>query len=211
MTAEPIVLVVDDDPSTCTSLRRLFRSAGFAVRAFSNTDELFAHGRPEGPCCLVLDVRLPGRDGVTFYEELVREGINVPTVFITGHGDIPTTVRAMKSGAIDFLQKPFEPDELEARVLDALEADERALAKQHRLDGLRERFQTLTPRERDVFVAVVAGRLNKQVASEYGISEKTVKVHRARVMEKMGAGALADLVRMAVVLALPTEPTPQYA
>jgi FixJ family two-component response regulator len=201
----PLVLVVDDDPSICSSIRRLLQTAGRHVRTFSNTKQLFAHGRPEGPCCLILDVRIAGCDGLAFHEDLVRAGIHVPTIFITGFGDIPMSVRAMKSGALDFLPKPYEPRQLIACVNAALEMDAASLSGQRRMTEVRLRYSSLTPREQEVFAAVASGMLNKQVAFEFGISEKTIKVHRARVMEKMRAEASADLVRMADLLGLACE------
>jgi FixJ family two-component response regulator len=198
----PVVLIVDDDPAVCSSMRRLLKAEGFEVRTFSTPGDLFAHGRPSGTCCLVLDVRLEDCDGIAVHEQLVRSGIHIPTIFVTGYGDIPSTVRAMKSGAVDFLPKPFEPDQLVSCVLAALEADERSRATKHYETEMRERYASLTPREREVFADVASGKLNKQVAYDYGISERTVKVHRARVMEKMEAETFAGLVRMADVLQL---------
>jgi FixJ family two-component response regulator len=204
----PIVLVVDDDPSVCSSLRRLLHGAGYQVRTFSSTRQLFAHGRPDGPCCLILDVRMPGGDGLSFLDQLNRAGIHVPTIFISGFGDVPTTVRAIKAGAMDFLLKPYEPAVLLSAVRTCLESDARSLSGEHRLAEVRARYEILTPREREVFVAVASGMLNKQIAFDLGISEKTVKVHRARVMEKMAAEVPADLVRMADLLCLPCSRTP---
>jgi FixJ family two-component response regulator len=196
-TESPLVFVVDDDVSVCTSTKRCLEIEGFAVRTFSTPDRLFAHGRPNGPCCLVLDVRLDGADGISYYERLVQSGMPIPAVFITGFGDVPMTVRAMKLGAVDFLAKPYDPDQLVACVLNALEKDEQTLAAQHRDTQLRHRYQLLTSRQREIFADVASGMLNKQVAFERGITERTVKLHRARVMEKMEAASFADLVRMA--------------
>jgi FixJ family two-component response regulator len=193
----PVVLIVDDDASIRSSMKRLLTVEGFAVQTFATTEELFAHGRPKVPCCLVLDVHLADCNGVTFYERLVRSGMAVPTIFVTGFGDIPTSVRAMKLGAVDFLPKPYDPDELVACVLNALEKDEQMLAVAGRTEKLRARYEKLTSRQREILADVVAGKLNKEVASDHGITERTVKVHRARAMEKMQAQTFAELVRMA--------------
>jgi FixJ family two-component response regulator len=196
----PIVLVVDDDPSVCSSLRRILRSAGLRVQTFSSTSQLFAHGRPTEPCCLVLDIRMPDGDGLSFQSALARAGMEVPIIFITGHGDVSLAVRAMKAGAVDFLSKPFDPAQLLRCIKTALTSDAQSRQHQVHLADVRLRYIDLTPRERQVFAAVTSGMLNKQVASDLGIAEKTIKVHRARVMEKMGAIALTDLVRMADLL-----------
>jgi len=201
-TDPPIVLVVDDDPSVCTATKRVLRSGGYQVRTFQNTQQLFAHGRPVGPCCLILDLRIPGEDGLQFQQRLIEAGIRVPIIFVSGYGDIPATVRAIKGGAVDFLPKPYDAGKLLATVAQALEGDARQLSANRYLLDMREHYQTLTSREREVFAAVAAGLLNKQIAVELGIAEKTVKVHRARVMEKMHAVAAADLVRMADSLGL---------
>jgi FixJ family two-component response regulator len=195
-----VVFVVDDDRSVCASIRRLLLAAGFHVRAFSGTKQLFAHGRPAGPCCLVLDVQLCGEDGLTFQDELTRAGIAVPIIFLTAHGDVSMSVRAMKSGAADFLTKPFDVPQLLRAVEQALAKDNSTLLHQRQIAELRRRLDALTPREREVFAAVTAGMLNKQIAIDLNIAEKTVKVHRGRVMEKMKAVALAELVRMADML-----------
>jgi FixJ family two-component response regulator len=197
------VLVVDDDPSVRSSLQRLLETEGYAVCTYSDAGQLLARGRPEGPSCLILDVRLAGSNGIDVHETLVRAGIQIATIFITGFADIPMTVRAMKQGAIDVLSKPYAPDQLLTCVRAALDKDLAALASRRRLQVICERYASLTPREQEIFVDVASGMLNKQIAYEYDISEKTVKVHRARVMEKMEAEALADLVRMADLLHLP--------
>jgi FixJ family two-component response regulator len=201
-TEAPIVFVIDDEPSVCQAARRLLRSAGYQVRTFSDTIQPLAQGRPTGPCCLVLDYSMPGENGLQFQQRLAEQGIRVPIIFITGHGDIPTSVQAMKSGAIDFLPKPFDADQLLDAVAQALHEDSRLLSSDRHTQDMRQRFEALTVRERDVFAAVAAGLLNKQIAGELGIAEKTVKVHRAHVMEKMNAVAFADLVRMADLLHL---------
>jgi FixJ family two-component response regulator len=198
----PLVFVVDDDPSVCLSTKRVLEPEGFAVRTFSSPERLFAHGRPNGPCCLVLDVHLDGKDGISYYETLVRSGMTVPAVFITAFGNIPMSVRAMKLGAVDFLSKPYDPEQLVACVLNALEKDEQTLVAQRRDGQLRQRYQLLTARQREIFVDVTSGMLNKQVAFERKITERTVKLHRARVMEKMEAQSFAELVGMARDLSL---------
>jgi FixJ family two-component response regulator len=203
------VFLVDGDSSVRRALTRLIKSAGYDVQAFASARDFLECRRvtDEQLGCLVLDVRMPGLSGLDLQHELQATNTLLPIIFVTGHGDIPMSVKAIKDGAVDFLPKPYEPEELEARVIDALEADERALAQRKHLAELRDRYVGLTPREREVFAAVATGMLNKQVAAEYGISEKTVKVHRARVMEKMGAATLPELVRMADSL-MPKDSTP---
>jgi FixJ family two-component response regulator len=191
------VIIVDDDPSIRESLRRLFRATGHTVRTHSSVAHLSRTGWPPGPCCLVLDLTLPGESGLAFKETLDFAGVRVPTIFITGDGDVAMAVRAMKTRPFDLLTKPFDDDELLHAVEAALEADARLLEVERRMAALRSRFETLTAREREVFFAVTRGLLNKQVASELGISEKTVKVHRSRVTEKLAADSVASLVRMA--------------
>ena len=195
--AAPLVCIVDDDASVRRSLARLARSAGYDVEAFASAQELLARPQPDGPCCLVLDLRMPGLGGLELQDLLAAMGTRIGIVFLTGHGDIRASVKAMRGGAIDFLTKP--PDDLEL-----LGAIERALAwaRQARLEHVRtaevqDVLRTLTPREVEVFALVVTGMLNKQIASELGISEKTVKVHRGRVMEKTRARSVAELVRLA--------------
>lgn len=197
------MFVVDDDPSVLRALCRLFSAAGLEPRAFlSSTAFLEAHD-PATPGCLVLDLALPGLDGLELQQALSDSGGARPIVFITGRGDIPTTVRAMKGGAVDFLTKPVNDSELLAAVQRAIDADRLARSARVELDGLKQRLASLTPREREVLVHVVAGRLNKQIAADLGTVEKTIKVHRARVMEKMAVRSLADLVRIAERLGLP--------
>ncbi len=193
-------MVVDDDESVRNALKRLMRSVGYDVRTFSDAQQLLAHGRPSEPCCLVLDVRMPGVDGLQFQRSLLARGVRVPIIFLTGHGDVPMSVAAMKAGAIDFLPKPFDPEKLLAAVVRAINIDARYLDESLALADLRVHFASLTPRERDVFEGVVAGMLNKQIGAELGIHEKTVKIHRARVMEKMDVESVADLVRAAGAL-----------
>jgi FixJ family two-component response regulator len=204
----PLVFVVDDDPSVCLSTKRVLEPEGFAVRTFLSPEGLFAHGRPNGPCCLVLDVHLDGNDGISYYERLTQSGMFVPAVFITAFGNIPMSVRAMKLGAVDFLSKPYDPEQLVACVLNALERDEQALATQRRDAQLRKRYHLLTARQREIFVDVTSGMLNKQVAFERRITERTVKLHRARVMQRMEAHSFAELVGMARDLDLQVNTSP---
>jgi len=200
--AESTVFVVDDDPSVRASLGRLFKSVGLAVEAFASGREFLERGPAEGPACLVLDVRMPELSGLDLQEELSRSGVAIPVVFITGHGSVSASVRAMKAGAADFLEKPVDEQQLLDVVYYALEKDRRARRERDEIAELRGSLASLTPREREVLGHVVAGRPNKQIAAELGTSEKTVKVHRARVMEKMKVASLAELARLAEKLHL---------
>ena len=197
MTDEPTIVVVDDDPGIRESLHGLLRSVGLQVKALASVPEFLKEGRPEGPACLVLDVRLPGRSGLDFQRDLSAANVHLPIIFITGYGDIPMSVQAIKGGAIEFLTKPFRDQELLDAIQLGLARDRAWLEEDKAMAALRSRFETLTPREREVMALVVTGRLNKQIAYDIGISEITVKVHRGQVMRKMHAASLPDLARMA--------------
>ena len=200
---QPVVFVVDDDPSVRDALARLLRSVGLDVLSFGSTQEFVQSKRPDAPGCLVLDVRLPGRSGLDFQRELAASGIHLPIVFITGHGDIRMSVRALKAGAIEFLTKPFQDQELLDAIQLGIERDRVRRRDAAAVAGLHERFGSLTPREREIMALVVAGRMNKQIAGDLGVSVITVKVHRGQVMRKMRAKSLAELVRMADRLGVP--------
>jgi FixJ family two-component response regulator len=191
------VFVVDDDPGVLRALTRLLVAAGFEARAFPSPAAFLEQHDPATPGCLVLDVALPGLDGLQLQQTLTASGAGRPIVFITGRGDIPSSVRAMKAGAVDFLTKPVNDRELLAAVRNAIEMDRRARVAQVELDALGQRLASLTPREREVLAHLVAGRLNKQIAADLGTVEKTIKVHRARIMQKTAARSLAELVRIA--------------
>ena len=199
---EAIVYVVDDDPSIREMLSGLFRSIGLQVGLFGSASELLQSKLPDVPSCLVLDIRLPGLGGLDLQAELAKANIHTPIIFMTGHGDIPMSVRAMKAGAVDFLTKPFRNQDLLDAVLRALERDQKRRQYEKGVSDLRIRFQSLTAREQQVMTLVTAGLMNKQAAAEVGLSEVTVKIHRGNVMRKMGARSLPDLVRMAEALRL---------
>jgi FixJ family two-component response regulator len=201
-----IVFVVDDDPLVRESLQDLLNSAGFTVQTFGSATEFIRSKRPNVAACLILDVELPDRSGLDLQTELVKSNIEIPIVFLTGHGDIPMSVQAMKAGAVEFLTKPFHKEPLFNAVKEALARDGRDRKQRTDTLELRKRLETLTPRERQVLALVVTGLLNKQIAGELGTTDLTVKVHRSRVMRKMGAGSLADLVRMAEKLKISSEP-----
>jgi FixJ family two-component response regulator len=200
--SEQIVFVVDDDPSMRAALTNLFRSMSLDVKVFSSATELLQSELPQIPSCLVLDIRLPGVSGLEFQDNLARAGIHIPIVFMTGHGDIPMSVRAMKAGAIDFLPKPFRDQDMLDAVIRALDQDRKRRAGDKAVSTLRQLFETLTPREREVLTHVTSGLMNKQIAHMLQVSEITVKIHRGHLMKKMEARSLADLVRMAETLGI---------
>ena len=201
----PTIVVIDDDPAIREALGALLRSVGLQVKLLASVGEFFKSGRPEGPSCLVLDVRLPGTSGLDFQRELADANVHLPIIFITGHGDIPMSVQAMKGGAIEFLTKPFRDQDLLDAIQHGIARDCAWLEEEKVMVVLRGRFDTLTQRERQVMSLVVTGRLNKQIAHDIGISEITVKVHRGQVMRKMKASSLPDLARMADRLKLMRE------
>jgi FixJ family two-component response regulator len=198
MAEEPAtVIVIDDDPDVRESLGRLLRSVRLQARLYGSVAEFLSAGRPDGPTCLVLDVRLPGRGGLEFQRELAGASVQLPIIFITGHGDVAMSVQAMKGGAIEFLTKPFREQDLLDAIQSGLERDRGRLEKDEALAQLRASFRSLTPREQEVMSLAVTGRLNKQIAAEIGISENTVKIHRGNVLRKMGAASLVELAMMA--------------
>lgn len=202
MDATPVVIVIDDDASVREAIRKLITSVGLRVETFESAREFLIDKRPEGPACIVLDVRLPDLSGIEFQRALAKADIHIPIIFISGHADVPVTVRAMKQGAVEFLTKPFRGQELLDAIQDAIAKDREALRERSRLTELRAHYDSLTQREKEVLELVVSGLLNKQIAAELVMSELTVKTHRAHVMKKMEAGSLADLVRMSEKLGL---------
>jgi FixJ family two-component response regulator len=204
---EPTVVVIDDDEEVREALQGLLRSVGLRVELFASVQAFLSSARPDLPGCLVLDVRLPGRSGLDFHDDLVRANIHMPVIFISGHADVPMSVRAMKAGAVEFLTKPVRDQDLLDAIQWAVERDRTRRDEEKTASHLRASFDTLTMREREVMILVVAGRLNKQIAHEIGLTEATVKAHRGQVMQKTGARSLADLVRMGDKLGLsPAKP-----
>jgi RNA polymerase sigma factor (sigma-70 family) len=206
MSQAPVVFVVDDDPSVRSSLKFLMSSVGLQVESFDSADALLQRKLPDAPSCLVLDVRLRGLSGLDFQRELAARNCHMPIIFITGHGDIPMSVRAMKAGAIEFLTKPFRDQDLLDAVRIALAKDRERCERKKEVSDLKERFNSLTPREQEVISMVVSGMLNKQIADRLGTAENTVKVHRSRAMEKMHAQSVAELVKMLGKLESSVEP-----
>ena len=206
MTQAPVIFVVDDDPSVRSSLKFLMSSVGLQVESFDSADALLQRKLPDAPSCLVLDVRLRGLSGLDFQRELAARNCHMPIIFITGHGDIPMSVRAMKAGAVEFLTKPFRDQDLLDAVRLALEKDRERRERKKEISDLKERFDSLTPREQKVISMVVSGMLNKQIADQLGTAENTVKVHRSRAMEKMHAQSVAELVKMIAKLESSVEP-----
>jgi FixJ family two-component response regulator len=200
--ARPIVFVVDDEPAICLSLKRLVRSVGLEAETFTSAREFLGSKRPDGPACLVLDVRLPDLSGLDLQQELLDANVDLPVIFITGHGDIPMSVRAMKAGAVEFLTKPFRDQDLVDAIQHGIEKHKAARQQRAEFAELRALHDSLTPREREVLPLVAAGLLNKQIAAELCASEKTIKVHRGQVMHKLRAESLAQLVRIADKLGL---------
>ena len=202
------MFVVDDDPSMREAVQDLIASVGLEARGFASPREFLEAVRPDAPACLVLDVRLPGSSGLNFQQQLVQAGILIPVIFITGHGDIPMSVRAIKAGAVEFLTKPFHDQELLDAINVGIERNRAQRREAAVMDDLRQRFAALTPREREIMALVILGRMNKQIAGELGVSEVTVKVHRGQIMRKMRAKSLPELVRMGDVLRLATVTPP---
>jgi FixJ family two-component response regulator len=207
---EAIVLIVDDDASVREALSNLFRSVGLQVKTFGSAHEFLQSKLPNAPACLILDIRLPRLSGLDFQADLAKADIRIPIIFMTGHGDIPMTVRAMKAGAVDFLTKPFRDQDMLDAVTAAIERDRNSRGEAKALSDLQALFATLSPRERQVMTLVTAGLMNKQIAAEISLAEITVKIHRGNIMRKMGAKSLPDLVRMAELLGIgPSSGRPQ--
>jgi RNA polymerase sigma factor (sigma-70 family) len=200
---EGVVFVVDDDPSVRRSLTRLIKSAGFAVDSFASAQQFLEHPRRDAPGCLVLDIQMPGVSGLELQDQLRAARLNLPIIFLTGYGTVPASVQAMKAGAVDFLEKPVDDSTLLDVIHRAVERNRRARSEQAEIRKIQRRVESLSPRERQVFGLLITGMLNKQIAAELGIAEKTIKVHRARVMEKMQARSMAELVRLAGKLDIP--------
>src|SRR5712675_2007299 len=200
--SQPTVFVIDDDDSMRRALTSLFRSVGLRAEVFGSAPEFLQSKLPEAPGCLILDIRLPGPSGLDFQKELIKVNIHIPIIFITGHGDIPMTVRAMKAGAVDFLTKPFRDQDMLDAVATAIERDRKRREDEKVLLELRSLFASLTPREQEVLALVASGLMNKQAAAEIGLAEITVKIHRGHIMKKMGARSLADLIRTAETLGI---------
>ena len=200
--AESIVFIIDDDPLYRASTERLVRSVGFSVQSFQSARDFVGSRRPNLPSCLILDVRLPGLSGLDLQRELAEAGVHLPIIFVTGYGDIPMSVQAMKAGAVEFLTKPFRDQVLLDAIRQAIERDRVARQQRARDANLRRRYESLGPREHEVFKCVVSGMLNKQIADELGATERTIKFHRGHIMRKMQAKSLAELVRMAEALGI---------
>ena len=194
---QPVVIIIDDDPEIRGALQDLLETVDLPTALFATASEFLASKRPQGPCCIVVDVRLPGLSGLDFQQELARENNPIPLIFITGHGDIPMSVRAMKAGAVEFLTKPLRDQDLLDAIQAALRRDRARLEDERKVADLRTRQESLTARERQVMALLVAGRVNKQIAAEIAISEVTVRLHRGQIMRKMRASSLADLIRIA--------------
>jgi FixJ family two-component response regulator len=201
-TAESIVFIVEDDVSMRRALTNLFQSVGLAVEVFGSASEMLGNKLPDVASCLVLDIRLPGLSGLDFQTELTKANIHIPVIFMTGHGDIPMTVRAMKGGAVDFLTKPFRDQDMLDAVVTAIDRDRQRRETDKITANLRALLETLTPREREILTLVSSGLMNKQIAAELGLAEITVKIHRGHIMRKMGSKSLADLVRKAEMLGI---------